>query len=202
MAKTKSKLKLSQRRERAFELFARGYTNRAVKEDLNVSNDAVAGYRKLYEERIHAQAASNPGFLSDVLQNTLRILEELDQVRSDAWQRISKQRKIRMECPHCEHTFTVKVDLSDQTRAQYHNVILKALDSRAKVFGILGVKAEMFAQVQQVQYVQGRVLEYLAKNLPPQYKEELATWMETELSEYVGGQVIDLPSVELEPARP
>lgn len=198
MPKSKSKLSLGKRRERAFELFARGYTNADVKRDLGVGSDAVAGYRKLYNERIHAQAASNPGFLSDVLQNTLRILEELDQVRADAWKQISKDRTIRMECPHCERTFKIKVPLTDQTRAQYHNVVLKALDSRAKVFGILGVKSEMFAQVQGVQYVQGKIIEYLTKNLPPQYREELATYMETELGEYFGNApMLELPSVEV-----
>ena len=202
LSKSKSKLKLSQRRERACELFARGYTNVAVAEELKVNKDTAANYRAFYEERIQAQAAANPGFTSDVLQNTLKVLEELDQVRSDAWQQIHRDRKIRIECPSCEHVFTFKVALTDQTRAQYHNVILKAVDSRAKVFGILGVKQEMFAQIQNVQYVQTKIIEYLTKNLPAVHREELADWMERELSEYLGsgGSVIDLPSVELSPA--
>jgi hypothetical protein len=201
MPKTKSKLSLSKRRERAFELFARGYTNADVKADLKVSNDAVAGYRKIYNERIQAQAAANPEFISDVLSNTMRLLEETDQVRADAWKHL-EDRKIKVECPACEHVFKAVLPVSDQTRAQYHNVIMKALDLRAKVFGILGVKAEMFAQIQQVQYVQGRLIEWMLKELPKVYQDELANFMETELSDFVGSRVLELPSVEVDPARP
>jgi hypothetical protein len=196
MPKSKSRLSLSKRRERAFELFARGYTNKDVKADLGVSGDTVANYRKLFEERVHAQAASNPEFISDVLTNTLRLLTESDQVRADAWKHL-EERTVKIECPKCEHGFKVKVPVTDQVRAQYHNVILKALDMRAKLFGILGVKAEMFAAVQSTQYVQAKMIEWMMKNLQPADRDSLASFMETELSEYVGGPILELPSAEV-----
>lgn len=187
-------MNLSKRRERAFQLFARGYTNADAKKDLGVSNDTIAGYRKLFNERIHAQAASNPEFLSDVLANTMRVLEETEQVRADAWKHL-EDRTVKIECPSCEHTFKVKMPVADQTRAQYHNVILKALDSRAKLFGILGIKAEVFAAVQATQHVQVKIIEWMMKNLNPDDRDALASYMESELSEYVGGPLLELPVV-------
>lgn len=203
-SKAKSKLGLSQRRERAFECFAKGWTNTDVAKDLNVHMDTVAGYREKYEASIHAQAAANPNFLKDVVSNTIRSLEELDRIRADAWKHL-EQRKIRVEheCPECEHTWreTMYVDVSDQTRAQYHNVLLKAQDQRSKLFGVLGIKQEVFVAIMQVKIVQDRILEWMSMNLEGDVREALAQFLETELGEYVNPQVnafaaIDTTAVE------
>lgn len=204
MPKTKSKKNLSQRRERAFQLFARGYTNTDVKKDLNVSMETVAGYRKLFNERLHAQAAANPNFLSEVVENSMRALEELDHIRADAWQRMEPRKVKRViECPECEHVWkeTEIIEVSDQTRAQYHNVLLKAQDMRAKLFGVLGVKQEIFVAVMNIQVVQNKILEWLAENIEGDTREALAVFLETpEMAAYMGQQplgVLDLPSEEM-----
>lgn len=188
MPKSKSKLSLSKRRERAFILFARGYTNTAVAQDLKVHMDTVAGYRAKYEESIHAQAAANPDFLSQVLANTVRALAELDSIREDAWKHL-EDRVVREEheCPRCEHTWTtkVRVAISDQTRAQYHNVLLKAQSERSKLFGLLGVKAEMLAHVENVNTVQRLMLAWMAENLCAMDREKLAHYVETSLRQYL-----------------
>lgn len=202
--KSKSKLGLSQRRERAFELFARGYTNTDVARDLTVHMDTVARYRGLYEERIHAQAAANPNFLKDVVNNTMRSLEELDRIRADAWKHLEpRTTKVVHECPECETTWTEKekVEVSDQTRAQYHNVLLKAQDQRSKLFGVLGVKQEVFVAIMQVKIVQDKVLEWMAENLEGDLRDALATFLVEELGEYVNPAttpfgVIDTTAVE------
>lgn len=187
-SKSKSKLGLSARRERAFECFAKGWTNTDVARDLKVHMDTVAKYRELYEERIHSQAAANPNFLRDVVSNTIRSLEELDRIRADAWQHMEPRRiRVEHECPECEHVWKEYEyrDVSDQTRAQYHNVLLKAQDQRAKLFGVLGVKQEVFVAIMQVKVVQERILEWLGTNLEGDMREALATFLENELGEYV-----------------
>lgn len=189
MAKSKSKLKLSQRREKAFSFFARGYTNTDVAAELKVHPDTVAGYRKLYEENLHAQAAANPGFLKDVLTNTIRNLAELDHIKAEAWKHMEPRKtKTTVECPHCEENFSVTetIEVSDQTRVQYLNVALKAQDQRSKLFGVLGIKQEVFAAVMQVSIVQQKLMEWMMEHLDNITRDELATFMEKELGEYLG----------------
>jgi transcriptional regulator NrdR family protein/DNA-binding CsgD family transcriptional regulator len=205
VAKSKSKLGLSQRRERAFELFARGYTNAAVAKDLNVHADTVAGYREKYEASIHAQAAANPNFLKEVLQNTIRSLAELDRIREDAWKHLEDRKvRVRRQCPECEHEWR-EVDyfpVSDQSRAQYHNVLLKAQDQRSKLFGVLGVKQEVLIAILQVKTVQDKVLDWLAEHVQGELREDLATFLESpELAAYMGNarpafDAIDTEAVE------
>lgn len=189
MPKSKSKLGLSQRRERAYELMAKGWTNAAIARDLGVHVDTITGYRRKYEESLHAQAAANPNFLRDVLTNTIRSLTELDMIRADAWKHM-EDRTIRtpVTCPHCEEEFTLKerIEVSDETRARYHGILLKAQDQRAKLFGVLGVKQEVFIAIMQVKVVQDKILEWLATNVQGDLRESLATFLETELSEYMG----------------
>lgn len=191
MPKTKSKLTLSQRREKAYELFARGYTNKDVKERLHVSNDTVANYRKQYNERIHAQAAANPKLLQDVVSNVIRTLEELDQIRADAWKKMEpRTRKVKIECPECGHRWkeVESYEVSDQTRAQYLNVLLKAQNERNKLFGVIGIKQEAFSMMMQTQIVQNRIIEWMMNNLEGDIREALANFLETELSEYMQNQ--------------
>lgn len=204
MAKSKSKLGLSQRRERAYEMFARGYTNTDVARELNVNKDTVTNYRKKYESSLHAQAASNPGFLQDVVANTIRSLTELDRIRADAWKRL-KDRKIRIEvqCPHCDEEFTIRHELpvTDETAARYHGVLLKAQDQRSKLFGVIGIKQEVFVAILQVKVVQDKILDWLGEHLTGSDREALAEFLESsEIAAYTQGQhslgTIDTTAIE------
>lgn len=200
MAKSKSKLGLSARRERAFECFAKGWTNTDVARDLKVHMDTVASYRTKYEERIHAQAAANPNFLKDVVTNTVRSLEELDRIRADAWKHMEPRRvRVMRVCPECEHEWREVEyhDVSDQTRAQYLNVLLKAQDQRSKLFGVLGVKQEVFIAIMQVKVVQDQILDWLGQNLEGDARDRLADFLESpELSEYMGGTQSALGAID------
>lgn len=186
MAKTRSKLSLSQRRERAFVLFAKGYTNTDVKKDLRVTMETVKGYREIYEKNLHARAAAQPDYISDVVVNTFRTLAELDQVRAEAWKHM-EDRTIRTEheCPACEHTFVEreKISVSDQTRAQYLNILLKAQAERAKIFGVLGVKQEVFIEIMRSQALQDKVLGWLSEHVKGELRDELASFIEGELND-------------------
>lgn len=145
---TRSPMRLGARRQRAFELFTEGASNVEVARSLQVSPDTAGRYRKLYEEKIESQAAANPHLLRQVLPNTIKALEELEKVRAYAWERARSTE-------------------SDTIRAQMMNVILKAQDQRAKLFGLMGVKQEALAFTMQVQKQQERLIQYMKENLCP-----------------------------------
>lgn len=191
----------------AFSLFAKGYTNADVAKKIRVNKDTAASYRTLYEQRIHAQAAANPSFLRDVLANTMRALEELDQIRSDAWKQISEDRyyTFETECDHCGEDIKkrVKVPIGDDNRVKYQNVLLKAQDQRSKILGVLGVKAEVIAAMTQIKIVQDQILRWLTENVEGELRDRLETFLTTELREYMDGSstahvldVIDIESVQ------
>lgn len=187
--KTKSKAPLKLRKERAFRMFAQGASDVEVATRLKVTRQTAYNYRRKYEEKITDEALENPALLQDVLKNTIRSLRELDMIRADAWKRLEeKPTKHHFECEGCGEELVVEMPLppSDQARVQYQNVLIKAQDQRAKLYGVLGVKQEVFIAFTNVKVVQDRLLEWMARNLCPTDRERLAVFMETELSEYLG----------------
>ena len=187
--KTKSKLKLSERRETAFTYFARGLSDSEVRKRLRVSQPTVRSYRKLYEETLFDVARSNPTLLNDAMSNTLRSLVELDQIRSDAWKRL-ENRKIKQDadCPDCGAEFEVvlNVPVSDQARVQYHNVLIRAQEQRAKTLGILGVKQEVFQMIAAVKYVQDQLLAWMQRHLDGESREKLELFLaQPEIAQYI-----------------
>jgi hypothetical protein len=198
--RTRTSKKLADRRLEAFECFSQGYTDVATAAKVGVTRQTVAAYRRIYEEQLQARVAANPGLLQNVLQNTLRVLDEIDQVREDAWKRIKERYvRTRLECPECGHSWKelVQVPVSDQTRTQLHNVLLKAADQRAKLFGLLGVKAEMLAHIEAVNTVQRIMLAWMGENLCSEDREKLARLLETELRGYLNvAPVLELEGVE------
>ena len=185
-------------------MFAKGYTNADVARSLKINKDTAASYRTLYESRVHAQAAANPGFLRDVLSNTMRALNELDQIRADAWKQISEKRYhvFQVECDPCGEVTETKVNvpLGDDNRVKYQNVLLKAQDQRAKILGVLGVKAEVIAAMMQIKVVQDQILRWLTENLEGELRERLTEFLTTELADYMGNQnaleVLDIEAIE------
>ncbi len=156
--KTKSKLTLSERREAAFRLFLRGFTNAQVARQLGVTDDTVTNYRRIYEDRIAAEAAHNPALLRDVLANTIRAMEELEEVRREAWASLNAEHS----CEECNCHL-----MSHQSRNQYLSTLLKAQEQRGKLFGLFGVKQEFAVMVFNVKAAQDKILEFLARNLCP-----------------------------------
>lgn len=202
--KTKSKKTLRQRKEEAFRSFAQGKTIEEVARSLKVSRQTASSYKKKYEAALEAEATADPRLLQDVLKNTIRSLRELDMIRSDAWARLEERpRRIDVECPECETEFAATVVLppSDQSRVQYQNVLLKAQDSRAKLYGVMGVKQEVFVAITNVQIVQNRMLDWMGRHLCAQDREALADFLESELSEYMPSTnaigILDVESVEV-----
>lgn len=157
---TASTYSLQERKDIANQMFARGSRDSDVADYLDVHPDTVARYRKEYEEALVTQARNNPHMLTDVLLNTMRSLDELDEVRKEAWR--------EYENPHA----------SRQHRAQMLNTVIRAQKQRAELFGLFGVKAEFFAHVQNVRIVQGMIIEWLQQNLCEDDREALAVFLE------------------------
>lgn len=199
MPKSKSKLSLSQRRERAFELFAKGYTDVAVRQDLRVAKDTVASYRRMYEQSLATQAAAMPEFLTQVVLHTFRSLQELDLIREDAWKHMEpRQVRTKIECPECGEEFVHKLiyEVSDQTRAQYHNVLLKAQGERSKMLGLMGVKAEMLARYESINALSQAIMKFMIESLCDDDREKVAEFVET----WLQAHGMQMPAIiELDP---
>ncbi len=187
--RTRSSLNRSQRIEEAHKLFARGFSNADVARELKISADTATTYRRLYEEGLTKQAASNPQIFSEVLRNTQRALIELDQVRSDAWAQIRKLREysVGTECPECGFAFTaaLEIPINDSNRTKYHKIILAAQHERAQLHQLLTNRTEVLIKHENTRIVQEKILAWLGSNLALSDREKLALFIETELSEYM-----------------
>lgn len=186
--RTKSPMTITERRLKAYELFAQGYTVAEVARKVRVHRDTAASYKKRYEAELKDEAAANPHLLTDVLTSTYRSLNELDLVRKTVWTAM-KDRKVPVEvtCEECGHEQSKQLvmPISDQAKIGYSNTLLKAHDQRAKLFGLMGVKQEIFAVLQQVDQVQRAMLEWMSTNLCLDDREKLALWLERTFPQYM-----------------
>lgn len=187
--KTKSTMSLKQRREKAFDLFLKGYSDLEVAQRLKVTRQTVNNYRRRYEETIHDEARSNPTLLREVVANTMRSLHELERVRSEAWKSM-EDRTVEAEftCTECGEVNVVRHSepVSDQSRTQFLNVLLKAQDQRAKLFGVIGVKADMLVAVAQVKIIQEKIIRFIQTELDAASRERLEAFLIAEMPELSG----------------
>src|SRR5690349_14285475 len=132
---TRSTYSLGQRRQRAFKWFAQGATVGDVARRLNVTEVTAGKYHQMWLERIEIEAAKNPYVLRDVVKNTIRSLQELDDRRAEAAKRY-------------------RMATTDANKQQWMKIQLHALEQRNKLLQLFGVKAEYMAQVQAVRTFQ------------------------------------------------
>lgn len=186
-SRTRSDLTRGERTERAFDLFSRGYSNADVARKLRVHRNTAANYRVLYEEKLKQAKLDNPAFLQDILGNTLRLVGELEQIQREAWRNHEKaKRKTTVECPHCEK-IVFHEDSDPVLRDRILNTLLKAQSERAKLMGVIGVKAEFMALVAQVKAVQDKLLTFMATELCEADREKLDRYLSgSEMSAYMG----------------
>lgn len=162
------KMGIGQRKEVAFSLFVKGYTNAEVAREIGIHPDTVTRYRRSHEERLTAEAAANPHLLRDVLGNTLRSLEELDRVRMEAWKQYE-----------AATSATVKKD--------FLNVITKAQSERAKLFGLMGVKQDTLVYINGVKQAQDKIMDFMAKELCAADRRKLEAYLVEVFSEELAG---------------
>lgn len=153
-----------ERLERAFELFAKGYSNVEVADDIHVHPDTVTRYRRVYESRIAQQAKDTPNLLRDVLGNTLRTLAELDRIRKEAWERYESAS-------------------TDGARQKWMAIVLKAQDQRAKLFGLMGVKQDTLAYINGIKEIQGKLIEFMQRELCADDRRRLDEYIIQEFAE-------------------
>jgi transposase-like protein len=184
--RTDSELNLHERKRVAYDMFTRGHTNAQVASRLNVHPATVKNYREEYEEDLRSQMASNPGLLRNVLENTVRALAELDQVRQAAWDEYeAAARDIEAICPNCAHEFIAGTSASATTRNQILGQITKAQELRSKLLGLFGVKQEFLLHVQHVRMVQDTLLTFMREQLCAADKAKLEELLIGELGEHV-----------------
>jgi predicted transcriptional regulator len=168
---TASTLNVSQRREKAYDLFGRGWKNADVARDLRVTPDTVKRYRDEYDAQLVRQAAENPRLLVNVIENTVRALTELDQLRRSVWEDYES------------------VPASSPMRAAYGKQLLSINTERSKLFGLFGVTQEYFLHVQNVQSMQNRMLEWMRTNLCAEDRDALERFIQDELSSFMDNRV-------------
>lgn len=170
--RTNSNLSASQRKEKAHDLFSRAWKNADVARELSVTPETVKRYRDEYEESIRRQAAENPRLLVNVIENTVRALNELDQLRRNVWDDYET------------------VPATSPLRAAYGKQLLSINTERAKLFGLFGVKQEYFLHVQNVQAMQNRLLEWMRANLCQTDREALERFISEELSVFMDNRQV------------
>lgn len=193
--RSNSPYRLGERREKAFDRFAKGWTIKEVAEYLNVHVKTASRYKQEYEDRIEEIARANPGMLSEVLQNTIRALEELDTVRATAWREY--EAKDTVDCEECGAALSIH-RVSPQTRNQFLKTVLTAQEQRHKIYGLFGVKQEFFLMVQQVKQLQDALLEFMQRELCQADREKLDRFLANALGAGTASQLAALPVVSAE----
>jgi hypothetical protein len=147
MPRQRRRLGIGQRKELAYELFARGYSNREVARECAVTPDTAGRYRKQWQEGVKAEAAANPGLLRDVLKNTVESLESLSRVRAQAWMQYERS------------------GVSDSVKATFLNTVLKAEHERANILGLMGVKSDTAALFARIRQQQEQLISFMRDHL-------------------------------------
>jgi nucleoid-associated protein YejK len=154
----------------------KGWTAVAVAAELNVTEETARRYRQEYLDKIKQQAQANPSMLVEVLQNTLVALEENDQIRYHAWQDYDNCGGQEIECD-CG-TMIELPPRPGNVRNALLKTILSAQEQRAKLYGLFGVKAEFYQQVQHIKTLQDKLLEFMRRELCPADRAKLLRFME------------------------
>lgn len=155
----------------------KGWRNRDIARELNVSEDTVARYRVEYAEKLESQARDNPDLLIQVVKNTMAALEEVDLIRQSAWEDYQRAREgVVVECEGCGSEFVVPPS-PRATQNGFLKTILQAQEQRSKLYGLFGVRQEYFLEVGRVKVLQERLLEFMKRELCVADRMKLATYL-------------------------
>lgn len=171
--KTESKMRIGERKQKAFEGIKQGLTNVEIAKRIKVSPGTVSRYRKDYIAQISDQARNNPDLLRDVLGNTIKALEELDLVKAEAWKLYNRTN-------------------SETTKISCLARITACQDQRAKLFGLFGVKAEFFLHVDAIRQQQSKLLEFMGEHLCPTDRIALEAYIVSAFA----GELAAMPTAE------
>lgn len=166
----------TERKQRAFKLYSRGYNPADTARKIGVSYDTASRYHKEWKALAKTSAVENPTLLKEVLQNTIQMLEELDQIRQEAWEQYETA-----------ETHTLK--------NAYLNTMLKAQEQRSRSLGVFGVKQEFFAYVQNIQIIQVKLMDFMRTELCADDRGKLIRMFEEgDLREHIEASI--MPTLE------
>jgi predicted transcriptional regulator len=83
--KTKSSLSYSERKETAFDLFTRHWTNADIARHLEVTPETISSYKKEWEKLSEEAVWNDPNYLNKILEHTRGRIDELEKVISRTW---------------------------------------------------------------------------------------------------------------------
>jgi hypothetical protein len=206
MAKGKHKTNRSrsERIELACELFGKAWSDSDVARELKVARNTARSYREIYEQRLKKATEDNPRFLQNIVGNTMRMIEENLLIVKTAWQEYHRATKpIKVECPRCERGFKIPSPDYD-TRNKLLKTILSAHETRAKLYGAMGVKQEFVAMVANVERAQKKLIEFMVNELCDGCRDKLLAYMSTpEMAQYLSpAGEIEAPAWEEDEEEP
>lgn len=173
---TRSPYNRSQRKAISRRLFLRGYSDADVARKLRVDYSTARRYREEWERDTQRAARDNPHILKDILANTIKALEELDEIRRECWEQYNDKKT------------------SAPMKQGYLNTMLRAQEQRVKILGVFGVKQEFLLHLQQVQLFQAQLLGFLQRELCGADRDKLVAFLEgvnQQASNIVEGELVD-----------
>jgi dynactin complex subunit len=158
---TKSKLSYSERKELAFDMFAREWKNADIARKIDVTPETIASYRREWEERKEEAVYSDPNYLNNIVQHTLERVEQLEEVIRESWNAADKT-------------------LNENAKVAALRTIKDAIMDIAKLQRLTDTRIEVINKTEQAYQVQQVILEMLnivVKDCP-RCRQELAVRLE------------------------
>ena len=140
---TKSKLTYSERKEMAFDLFAREWKNVDIARKLGVTPETIANYKRGWEDKKEEALWRDPNYLNNILQHTHERIEQLEQVIRESWDaadssmnenaKVAALRTIKdtvMDIAKLQRLTDTRIEVIDRTEKaqQVQEVILEMLN--------------------------------------------------------------------------
>lgn len=172
----------SERKRIARKMYLRGASVSEVSRKLKVTWITAQKYRDALQDELTSTIHNNPELVQDILTNTYKLLEELDQIRSESWKQYSKK------------------DVPVMVKNQLLNTMLKAQDQRGKLLQVMGLKQEMLIHLQMVRGLQERIIEFMSRELCHEDRDKMEAFLRDNYSGYINdadiveGEVLELPT--------
>jgi len=135
--RTLSKLSYSERKELAFDLFAREWKNIDIARKLEVTPETIANYKRGWEDKKEEALWRDPNYLNNILQHTHERIEQLEQVVRESWNTYDETPNQNAKVAVLR---TIKDTVMDVAKLQ------RLTDTRIEIID----KAERATQVQEV----------------------------------------------------
>jgi len=142
--KTTSIMSYSERKETAFDLFTRHWTNADIARHIGVTPETISNYRREWDKLSEEAAWSDPNYLNKILEHTKARVTELEQVINQTWgiadggkndnARVAALRTIKdtiMDIAKLQRLTDTRIEIVDQAEkaTQVQTIILEMINS-------------------------------------------------------------------------